>query len=68
MRRVLLLLCVVAACGDNLDDVGAPGGETTPPIEAVCDEGQLDSLVAGLPNVTKAQPTACGDYVQAGVT
>ncbi len=68
MRRVLLLLCVVAACGDNLDDVGAPGGETTPPIEAVCDEGQLDSLVADLPNVTKAQPTACGDYVQAGVT
>lgn len=65
MRRVLLVACVIAACGDNLE---IPADETPTPIEAVCDEAQLDSLVAALPDVSSVQRTPCGDYVEAGVT
>ncbi|HEU4611977.1 MAG TPA: S28 family serine protease [Kofleriaceae bacterium] len=64
MHRLLLLACVVAACGDNLE---TPGVEEPPRIEAVCDEGQLDTLVAALPDVTSVQPTSCGAYVETGV-
>jgi len=61
MRRFALLV-LLAACGDNLD--------TTPaatPVEAVCNENDLDSLVASLPDVTSAKAVACGDYVQGAV-
>jgi len=61
MRR-FVLLALFAACGDNLDTT-----PTATPIEAVCNENDLDSLVATLPNVVSARPAACGDYVQGAV-
>jgi hypothetical protein len=58
MRRALFLF-LIAACGDNL--------ETTPtetaPIEAMCSEAEVDSLVAQLPNVITATKADCGDFV-----
>src|SRR5690348_3681010 len=61
MRRFALLV-LLAACGDNLDTT-----PTATPVEAVCNENDLDSLVATLPNVTSAKAVACGDYVQGAV-
>ncbi len=61
--RPLVLLGLLAACGDNLGADPDP----TPPIAAVCSEGELDQLVATLPNVTAAVPAPCGDYVDGAV-
>ncbi len=38
-------------------------GETVTPIEAVCNDGELDTLVAKLPNVVSTVKADCGDYV-----
>ncbi|HEX5059887.1 MAG TPA: S28 family serine protease [Kofleriaceae bacterium] len=61
MRRFALLV-LFAACGDNLDTT-----PTETPVEAVCNENDLDSLVATLPNVTSAKAVTCGDFVQGAV-
>ncbi len=63
--RLLVLLCLVSACGDNFDS--DPDTNMPPPIEAVCSENALDELIAGLPNVTAAVSAACGDYVEGAV-
>jgi len=60
MRR-LLLVCALAACGDNLDS-NEP--VTAPPIEAVCNDTDLDQLIAKLPNVTQALKVPCGMNVE----
>jgi hypothetical protein len=61
MRR-LVLLSLLAACGDNF--VIDNNTDTTPAIEAVCREAELDQLVAALPNVTSAVVDDCGPYVE----
>src|SRR5690349_3612431 len=61
--RGLLVLCVLAACGDNLD----PPNLAPAPIEAVCDEADLDAQLAKLPHVTAVTPAKCGPYVQGAV-
>lgn len=54
---------VTAGCGDNFEPVGEDVEELPPPIEAVCDEAQLDTLVANLPHVVSAEPRDCSDWV-----
>src|SRR5688500_18746260 len=65
MRRLALVSLVAAACGDNLEpEEGAGSGSGEPQqIVATCDEAQLDTLVAKLPNVTTAIKTPCGDFL-----
>jgi hypothetical protein len=63
MRR-LILISLLAACGDNLEVEEEGGGSNEPqPIVATCDEAQLDTLVAKLPHVSSAVPKSCGDWV-----
>jgi hypothetical protein len=59
MRRALLVLLV--ACGDNIDNTVI---DTSPAIEAVCNENDIDALVAQLPNVVAAVKADCGDFVE----
>jgi hypothetical protein len=65
---MIVMAFLVAACGDNfeVEDQGGGSGSNTPqqPIEATCDEAQLDTLVAKLPNVMSAEPADCGDWVE----
>src|SRR6187431_2678455 len=61
MQRCFVVCLLAAACGDNLE-VEEP--TTVESIAAVCDEGQLDQLVAKLPNVLSARSAECGDFVE----
>jgi len=63
MRRAALLSLILAACGDNVD----LGIDTSEPVAAVCSEGDLDQLLAKLPDITSVKPTACGNYVDGQV-
>jgi PS-10 peptidase S37 len=65
MRRLVLVsLLAAAACGDNTEPEGQGSGSGEPQqIVATCDEAQLDTLVAALPNVTSAVKTPCGGFV-----
>ena len=62
MRRLILVSLVAAACGDNVEPEEGEGSGSGEPqqIVATCDEAQLDTLVAQLPNVMTAIKTPCG--------
>jgi hypothetical protein len=60
MRRAFFVSFLIAACGDNIDNTPVE----TAGIEAVCNEGELDSLIAKLPNVVSATKAECGDFVE----
>ena len=60
MRRFFVVCMLAAACGDNFETEQP----TTPePIQAVCDEAQIDQLIAKLPNVAMVTSAECGDFV-----
>jgi hypothetical protein len=61
MKRYLVV-CALAACGDNVEPVDET--EMPAPIEAVCNEGELDQLVSKLPNVVASKVADCGNFVE----
>ena len=56
------LLCMLAACGDNLE----PADTSEPAIVAHCSEAEIEQQLRAMPNVTSVRAANCGDYVVDG--
>jgi hypothetical protein len=67
MKRLFVALVLVTGCGAQIEDDGPDGpDQPEPPVAAVCDEAQVQTELAALPNITRVATASCGQYVATG--